>query len=121
MNLNELIISMMDALGLEAEQDLYMGEQEIYVVFTYADERPEGHADNRPTADTAYIQLQLITPKEFNYFKLKKEIRNALEHADFLVTSTRSFLGDVYKGTEKTRQTVFELEYTEGREAGGEE
>lgn len=115
MNLCERLISVLGEAGLPVEQDEYTGKEEKYIIFTFEDERPEAYADNRPAADTAYIQVQLITPKNFNYFDLKKKIRNLLEGADFLVASIRSFLGDVYMGTEKTRQTVFSVKYTEQR------
>lgn len=115
MNLNELLIKLLSATGLPVEQDEYDGKSEKYIVFIYEDERPEAHGDNKVTADTAYLQIQLITPKKFNYFELKKQIRTLLEGADFSVSSVRSFLGDIYQGTEKTRQTVFEVEYTQGR------
>lgn len=115
MNLNELLINLLSETGLEVSQDIYEGESEKYIIFTYEDETPESFADNKVTVDTAYIQIQLITPKEFDYFALKKKIRDLLEGADFLVTSTRSFLGSVYVGTEKIRQTIFQVEYTEGR------
>ena len=84
-------------------------------IFTYEDENPAAHADNVVTADTVYLQIQMITPKEFNYFDLKKQIRDLLEGADFCVTSACSFLGDVYQGTKKSRQTIFEVNYTEQR------
>lgn len=115
MDLNEMLIKLLGETGLPVEQDLYEGKEDKYIVFTYEDERPEASGDNRPIADTAYLQIQLITPKDFNYFILKQKIRNLLEGADFSVTSIRSFLGDVYIGTEKQRQTVFQVEYTEGR------
>ena len=115
MNLNKLLKNLLGVTGLPVEQDEYTGENDKYIIFVYEDERPESHADNAVTADTVYIQVQLITPKNFNYFELKKKIRNSLEEADFSVTSIRSFLGDVASGTEKTRQTIFQTEYTQGR------
>ena len=115
MNLNEKVTDLLAATGLPVDQDEYEGKKDKYIIFTFPDERPGAYADNRPTADPVYIQVQLITPKNFNYFDLKKKIRNLLEGADFSVTSIRSFLGDTYQGTEKTRQTVFEVTYTEGR------
>lgn len=115
MNLNEFLTKLLSSTGLPVEQDEYDGNQKKYIIFTYEDEKPEAHGDNSVTADTAYLQIQLITPKDFNYFTLKEQIRNLLEGADFSVTSIRSFLGDIYQGTEKTRQTVFQVEYTEGR------
>lgn len=115
MNLNKLLKSLLDETGLPVEQDEYTEKGDKYIIFVYEDEHPEDHADNAVTADTVYIQVQLITPKDFNYFDLKKKIRNLLEGADFSVTSIRSFLGDVANGTEKTRQTIFHTEYTQGR------
>lgn len=115
MNLNKLLKSLLGETGLPVKQDEYTGENDKYIIFVYEDEHPEEHADNFVTADTAYIQVQLITPKEFDYFTLKERIRNLLEGADFSVTSIRSFLGDVANGTEKTRQTIFQTEYTQGR------
>lgn len=101
--------------GLKVDQDEHSGKDSKYIIFTYADERPETYGDNKPESDTVYLNIQLITPKNFNYMKLKHEIRDLLEGADFIVTSISSFLGDVYFGTEKTRQTVFEVKYTEQR------
>lgn len=115
MNLNEKIIKLLETTGLPVEQDEYTGEDKKYIVFTYEDEGPAEWGDDRPIADTAYIQIQLITPKNYNYFYMKEKIRDLLEEADFSVTSIRSFLGDVYVGTEKTRQTIFQVEYTKGR------
>jgi len=115
MNLNELLIALLGKTGLPVEQDLYQGKEDKYIIFVYEDEHSELFADNEVQADTAHMQIQLITPKEFNYFDLKKKIRSLLEKADFSITSIQSFLGDVYQETEKTRQTVFEVEYTEER------
>lgn len=115
MNLNELLKNLLSVTGLPVEQDEYTELGDKYIIFVYEDEHPADHADNAVTADTVYIQVQLVTPKEFDYFTLKKEIRNLLEGADFSVTSIRSFLGDVANGTDKTRQTIFHTEYTQGR------
>ena len=115
MNLNELLKTLLAPTGLPVEQDEYDGKEEKYIIFIYEDEHPEITGDNQVLSDTANIQVQLITPKNFNYFKLKKQIRDLLEGTDFVVSSIRSFLGDIYQGTNKTRQTVFEIEYNEGR------
>ncbi len=98
--------------GIPVAQDEYLGREDKYIIFSYEDERPAAHADNCVTADTFYIQVQLVTPKSFNYLKMKNKIRSLLEGADFVVKSIRSFLGDTYQGTEKIRQTVFSVEYT---------
>lgn len=114
MNLNEIIIDLLRKTGLPVHQDECDGEEK-YIIFTYEDEVPAAYGDNRPIADVAYIQIQLITPKNFDYFFLKEKIRDLLEGANFLVRSIRSFLGSAYVGTEKMRQTIFNVEYTKGR------
>ena len=115
MNLNSKLKSLLGVTGFPVEQDEYTGKRSIYIIFVYEDERPESHADNKVTNDTAYLMIQLITPKEYNYFPLKHRIRDLLEGADFSVLSIRSFVGDVYQETEKMRQTVFEVAYTGAR------
>lgn len=114
MNLNEIIIDLLRKTGLTVHQD-ECDDGEKYIIFTYEDETPAAYGDNRPIADTAYIQIQLVTPKDFDYFSLKEKIRDLLEGADFSVKSIRSFLGSAYVGTEKIRQTIFHVEYTQGR------
>ena len=100
------------------QQDEYTGKETSYIVFVYEDESPEYSADNQVQADRAWLLIKLITPKNYNYMKLKHKIRNGLENADFIVTSISSFLGDVYMGTEKQRTTVFQVEYVEQRNGG---
>ena len=112
MNIDNLIKETLSFTDLEIEQDEYTGDEDRYIIYVYEDEAPESFGDNRVTADTVYLQIQLITPKDFEYNSLKNRIRDALRAADFYVTSIRSFLGSVYVGTEKIRQTVFEVNYT---------
>ena len=115
MNCNKKIIDTLAPTDLPVVQDEYTGKEEKYIVFVYTDETPVLWSDNGVDADMVYIQLQLITPKNFNYFALKHQIRDLLEGAEFSVTSIQSFLGDIYNGTEKVRQTIFELVYAETR------
>lgn len=115
MNLNKLLTTLLSKTRLPVSQDEYDGCCDKYIIYTYEDERPADYADNRVIADTTYLQIQLITPKNFNYITLKKEIRDILECADFSVRSIKSFLGSGHVGTEKVRQTIFHVEYTTGR------
>ncbi len=119
MNINAKIEALLGQTGLPVVQDEYEGAADKYIVYIYEDETPAAWGDDRVTADTSYLQVQLITPKDFNYFQLKHEIRNLLEGADFIVASIRSFLGSVYVGTQKIRQTVFSVTYTEQRKMEG--
>ena len=115
MELNELLLSIFKELGIEASQDEYLGKQKKYVTFTYYDEQPTSWGDNKVTSDTAYIQIQFITPKNYDYFAEKKAIRNALEKNDFIIINGETFLNNVYSGTDKLRTCVWNVKYTEMR------
>lgn len=116
MNINNHLITILNnATGLKVSPDEYDGKDEKYIIFTYTDERPVSYGDNAPIGDIAYLQIQLVTPKKFNYMGLKHIIRDTLEENDFCVTSIRSMLGDSIQGTEHIRQTIFEVNYTVGR------
>jgi len=115
MNCNSLIKTTLTSLGYPVVQDEYEGTAKKYIVFIYTDETPALWGDDLPTADTTFLQIQFITPKDYNYFNDKHTIRNLLEGAGFLVTSTQSFLGDIYNGTDKVRQTIFEVQISETR------
>lgn len=115
MNINNLIITTLSATGLPVKEDIYEGEKDKYIIFTYTDETPAEWGDNSVLADTAYIQLQLICPKKFNYHEMKTQIRDLLEAAGFLVTSTQSMLGSRLNGSENIRQVIFEAKYTQSR------
>lgn len=116
MNLNNHIITILhNATGLSVSPDIKEGDDDKYIIFTYSDEKPISYGDNKPIGDTAYLQIQLVTPKKYNYMNLKHQIRDALEANDFNVTSIRSMLGDELWGTEHIRQTIFEANYTVGR------
>lgn len=116
MNCNKKLKDALTATGLPVEQDEYVGTAKKYIVFIYTDEVPALWGDDGVLADTVFIQLQLITPKDFNYFALKHQIRDLLEADGFLVTSTQTMLGDIYNGTDKVRQTIFEIQYSETRQ-----
>lgn len=116
MKVNKLIKDILGtATGLPVVQDEYVGDKTEYITFTYLDERPVEFGDDRPIIDTVYLQIQLITPKSYNYLNTKELIKATLEENDFIVTSIRSFLGSEIYGTEKIRQTIFECSYTEPR------
>ena len=115
MNINNLIITTLSGLGYPVKEDVYEGNEDKYIVFTYEDEIPSAFGDNHPLADTAFIQLQFICPKKFNYHTTKTEIRNALEAAGFIVSSIQSMLGSKLNEAENIRQTIFELKYTQSR------
>lgn len=115
MNINSLIISTLSSLGYPVKEDIYEGTGDKYIVFTYEDENPSSWGDNSVLSDTAYIQLQFICPKNFNYHTTKTQIRNLLEASGFIVTNIQSMLGSKINGAENIRQVIFEAKYTDFR------
>ena len=111
MNVNPLIQKLEAVTGLPVAPDVYEGENDKYIVYTYQDERPVQWGDNRVKDDTAWIDVALFTPKNFNYMELKHQIRDYLEGAGFIVSDIRSWLdGDDY-----IRHTSLTAQYTEHR------
>lgn len=113
MNLNPIFEEMQNVLGYPVEQDVYQGKEEIYAIYIYEDERGGLYGDNRPLIDTAYMRVQLYTPKNYNYMSLKHKTRDYLEKHDFIVTSIRSWLETkIDNKAEKIRCTAIETEYS---------
>ncbi len=114
MNLNPVFGSLENELGYPVVQDLYTGEQEIYGVYTYEDETGTLYGDNRPLEDTAYMRIQIYTPKNYNYMELKRQTRNFLEDRGFTITGIKSWLEARLDGrADKIRCTTIEMTYTD--------
>lgn len=107
MNINSALISALNPTGLPVEQDEYEGEEDKYIVFSYANESPALSGDDMTLVEQGDIHIQLVAPKKFNYFPMKKKIVELLEGAGFYVTDIQTILGDG-NGIEKVRQIVFE-------------
>lgn len=113
MNVNPLIMELERITGLPVVPDLYKGESDKWITFTYQDERPVYFGDNVPLDDTAYISVNLFTPKTFNYLELKEQIKEYLESIG-IVTNCESY---VYLENQiPVRQSVFEVTITQERE-----
>lgn len=116
MNVNEKIRTLEEVTGYPVRPDLYTGREDKYITFTYEDERPVLVADNDEEAETAYLQVTLFTPEDFNYFADKKKIKKHLKEQGFNVESIQSWLADAKTGTKQTRHTVFTVNITEAVE-----
>ncbi len=79
MNVNKEIQELGNITGLPVSPDIYTGNAEKYIVYTYTDERPTFWGDDQTLADQATIQIALYTPTKFNYMELKHQIRDYLE------------------------------------------
>lgn len=113
MNVNAKLRQLEEVTGYPVRPDEYSGSEEKYITFTYEDERPVLSGDNDEIAETAYLQVSLFTPKDFNYFPDKKKIKKALKEQGFNIESIQSWLDDAKTGTKKTRRTIFIVNITE--------
>lgn len=114
MNLNPVFEALQNEIGYPVVQDLYQGEEAIYGVYTYEDERGALYGDNEPLEDTAYMRIQIYTPQNYNYMALKHQTRDFLESRGFIVTGIKSWLeSKLDRKAEKIRCTVIEMTYTD--------
>ena len=114
MDMTDFFLKLQSETGYPIELDAYEGKENKYMVYSYEDERPALHGDNKPIMDTVYMQLRLYTPKNYDYYQDKKRIRDMLIDAGFIVTGIHSWLENVIdtKG-QKIRCTVFTINYTD--------
>ena len=113
MNVNPILLVLKDITGLPVTQDVYEGKGDKWITFTYEDERPGQIGDNSVTDDIAYMQVNLFTPKRFDYMELKEKIKSYLESIG-VVTGIRSWC---YEDKQiLIRQTTFTAEITAERE-----
>lgn len=110
MNVNKLIIDAGSAIGYPVEQDIYTGSEEKYITFTYEDERAALHADDEEQAETAYLMISMVTPKDYNYFSDRADLKKTLKKSGFNISSIQSWLDN--EGTKKTRRTIFTVNIT---------
>lgn len=79
MDVNAEIQALETITGLPVSPDIYSGDEDKYIVYSYADERPVFFGDDEAIEDQAIIQVNLFTPPKFNYMALKHQIRDYLE------------------------------------------
>ena len=112
MNINPKMMNIGQIMGYPCCQDVYDGKLGKFIVFTYEDEHAAYYADNEEQGVTVTIQVQLITPKKYNYFADKSKLKAALRDEGFTVVNIQSWLDDPAAGTEMARRTIFSCEYT---------
>lgn len=103
MNCNEIILRTLKPAGLPIEQDEYTGKEKTFIIFSYQDIRPEFHADDMPKEIAYFVLIQLVCPKEYNYFALQKEITRFLTEAGFSYPDVTIF----YDSDMKKRRITF--------------
>jgi hypothetical protein len=115
MNVNPIILGLntvQSLANIPIEEDEYSGKEKTWITFTYEDERGTERGDNKVLADTAYIQVNFFTPRDYNYKSDKEDIKTYLEEVG-IVTSVTSRAYEI--NNEKIRQTTFTVEITKVR------
>ena len=113
MNVNEKIMSLGTVTGYPVAPDIYRGDSNKFIVFTYADERGALFGDDAEQFTTVKLYISLYEPESANYMADKHKIKKALIKMGFGVTNISSYLDDTLEGTEYLRRIMFEAEYTD--------
>lgn len=111
MDLTDILMRLADITGISVYQDMCTDEDaEMYITIVYQDERPVLCGSNKVLADQCDIYVSLYTPPQFDYFGLKRTIRDYLEANGFVVGSISSRLErDIPEN--RIRRTTFDCRY----------
>lgn len=112
MNINPKMTRIGEVMGYPIRQDLYDGKSDKFIVYTYTNEQAAYYADDDEAEITVTIQVQLITPRNYDYFADKSMLKAALKNEGFTVVSIESWLDDPAAETDYARRTIFSCEYT---------
>ena len=114
MDLTEILMRLEEITGIKVYQDICTDEDaEMYITYVYQDERPHLCGNNKVLADKCEIYVNLYTPVHFDYFQIKKKIRDYLESSGFTVSISTNI--EVYEEM-KVRRTTFDCGYAAFRE-----
>lgn len=116
MDLTDILMKLAVVTGISVYQDICTDEDaDMYITCIYQDERPALCANNHVLADQCDIYINLYTSPDFDYFGVKKQIRDYLEREEFIINSIHSGLEDNISG-DKIRRTIFDCRYAGFRE-----
>lgn len=111
MDLTDILMRLADITGISVYQDVCTDEDaEKYITVVYQDERPVLCGSNRVLADQCDIYVSLYTPPQFDYFGVKKQIRDYLEGNEFVVNSISYGIENDLSG-KRIRRTTFDCRY----------
>ena len=82
MTIDKTIITALSSFGYACYHDTYTGQDETYFVFNYG-VAPSSYSDDRPDYNRYLCQVHLFCPITLNTVSLAKQIKLALEDADF--------------------------------------
>lgn len=111
MNVNKLLVELEKVVKVPVVPDVYEGDKDRYIAFTYADERGALYADNAEELTEVTINVSYYCPYKYNYFLDKKKIKEALVTRGFNLEYIRNFVETAENGTERVRHIVFVVNY----------
>lgn len=111
MDLTDILMPLESVTGIPVYQDMCPDEDaDRYITCVYQDERPALCGNNKVLADQCDIYVNLYTPRNFDYFRVKEKIRDYLEEKEFAITSISSGLENDISGN-RIRRTTFDCRY----------
>lgn len=113
MNLNPKLLKLEEVTSYPVVPDLYRGDSDKYIVFTYANEKGELYADDAEQFTTVRMYVSLYAPEAHNYMTDKKRIKDALVAEGFQIEDISSYLDDsAMGGSEFIRRVLFTINFT---------
>ncbi|MDT4373004.1 hypothetical protein RO787_06555 [Blautia coccoides] len=91
MKSEELLQKTLEQTGIPVKPYEYLGKNHEYMVFNEEDERGILHADNRPQGMSVWWQVHIFAPRTSYTRKRKRQVRNLLLNAGFVVGDTDTF------------------------------
>lgn len=113
MNLNPMLAELSEATGYPVAPDIYTGDSDKWIVYTYTDERGELYGDDSEQYVTVKLYVSFYCPSTFNYMADKKKIKDKLVELGFQIESISSYLDNsALDGTDYIRRVLYEINYT---------
>lgn len=112
MNVNKALMTIEDVVKIPVAPDIYDGDKNKWITFTYADERPALFADDEEQFTEVTINVSYFCPANHNYFSDKKKIKSALVSLGFNLEYIQNFIDTAENGVDRLRHIVFVVNYT---------
>lgn len=102
MKSEELLRETLEKADLPVKEYEYRGKEPEYIIINEEDERGILHADDRPQGISVWWQVHLFAPEHCNIRSRKRQIRNLLLDAGFVLGDTDT----LFEKETKTRHVV---------------
>ena len=112
MNPNQLIMKLSKSTGYPVAPDIYEGDSDKYIIFVNTDERGELFGDDKELLTTSRFYISFYCPHSYNNLSDRRKIKIELVKLGFQVESVSSYLEKTLDGTDYTRRTLYEVNYT---------